>query len=585
MRTFTRFQRASIAALLLAFGLAVTTHAQTPNVWSPTSGDWDDPGQWSLATPPSATDISLLTNGTVSYTSSIDSATDPTTLTIFGMVVGFNSGTTTQTLSIADAPAVFLQQSTNFIQQRGVISLDNSTMQALTNIINFGVITADNSSTVIVSQTASGGNGLVLGKGAKLFMNGGRLIATNAALNSITQIGSPSGAFAGYGTLAVTNTLLNLNTLQVLEGSVYLANSGLTETNTFRGVTLGQSLGAVSRFTVEGGNYSSLFLQLSGAPAPAGGPGPVFTNRGAHWVVSGSISLGGSVANANYILDGGTNRVNRLGAESGKVVVTAGSGQTSTFTVVNGGLLTANGGTGSASDQDGFIVNAFPGGSAVFRLIDGTVVVTNANGTLGTGRFLVNNGVYDQQSGLVIADRLALGASLQSFTVDSDAELRLRGAAALSNASLLSVSNSFRFDGKLTLTPASGVITQTLMLAGLDLGGNVLGYSNNFSIGDLDLSAFSAANRLLLQSQHAAPNPALYVGAISANATNQLISSFTVYYLPELNQDLYFGAPQGTYALTGGGFLMPIPEPTAGVFFLVGVATVACLRSQRKPRS
>jgi hypothetical protein len=223
----------------------------------------------------------------------------------------------------------------------------------------------------------------------------------------------------------------------------------------------------------------------------------------------------------------------------------------------------------------------------VFRMEAGTVILTNymtagdnARNALKVGS-TYGKGLYSQEGGDLFAGEVLLGAGAEQFRVDAGATLTIIGSNGFVSAAPLSAASGFDFDGTLRFAPRGGTLTQQLTLAGMDLGGSTDGYSNNFSIATLDLSAFSPSNRLQLAAPSGVLDPALYVGTISPIATSALVSAFTVFYLPEFNQGLFFGAPQGIYALSGGGFLMPIPEPSVAALVPLGGLLVLWVRRQR----
>ncbi|OYV72620.1 MAG: hypothetical protein B7Z74_05265 [Deltaproteobacteria bacterium 21-66-5] len=113
-------------------------------------------------------------------------------------------------------------------------------------------------------------------------------------------------------------------------------------------------------------------------------------------------------------------------------------------------------------------------------------------------------------------------------------------------------------------------------LAGKDLGATILGYKNNFSWGVLDLTGLSGS--LALDSGNANFADAFYVGdLLGANfvndmATNIFGNGLNVYYLAYDPQNDYLGGLR--YALSGGGFLIPVTQeassvPAPGTLWLV----------------
>lgn len=548
------------------------------------NGYWTNDNHWSLVTAPGNTDFVTITNASSAYDVTIDSGTPAGNLTISNLLVGFGSLTApTQTLFITDAAApFFVNHVTNtltLVNYSGAIVVSNSTFQiqqhrGASESVVLGRLIVGSNSLVHVFNTGSD-RGLNIQHGGQAFFDNATVVITNG-VNGKLRVGV-SSASVRLSTVSATNTLFRTELIEMSAGArVFIDNTANTNLNDVRGFFFsGQNSRSGTVATVVGGRYNASITMFNNAH---------FTNIGAtitraqQSIVIGRSGGGADVEAADYVVIGGTNLLTGINGGNSEVSLGAGNfvngfGVTGRMHQVSG-LLNANAlNLGQVSNSVG-----------VFQMDGGTVVLTNFffntiydRNALKVGS-TYGKGLYAQDGGSVFAGEVRLGAGAEQFQVGSTATLTVIGSNGFVSAAPITSSNAFDFAGTLVFAPRGNVLTQQLTLAGQYLGGNTDGYSNNFSLGTLDLSAFSPSNRLQLTAPAGVLDAALYVGTISPIATGALASALTVFYLPELNQSLYFGAPQGIYALEGGGFLMPIPEPSA----LVCMIATACLFLSRR---
>ncbi len=184
-----------------------------------------------------------------------------------------------------------------------------------------------------------------------------------------------------------------------------------------------------------------------------------------------------------------------------------------------------------------------------------SAVVTNA------GRMAISGGTAVFDSHFVLA---ASGV----LTADAGSVLKFRGdfinGSTQSNAFDLLGASVF-FDG------GAGNNTQQFTVAGLDLGADVAGYSNNFAIGSFTVGGSVGILRLVGNAGRA-----LYVSNLTVTAgSTLLLNGFTVYAMdsPVIEGNV----------ITGGGQLVMVPEPSA--LALVGAGLLLLILGRRKAKA
>ena len=116
---------------------------------------------------------------------------------------------------------------------------------------------------------------------------------------------------------------------------------------------------------------------------------------------------------------------------------------------------------------------------------------------------------------------------------------------------------------------------------GLDLGATTAGYQNDFAWGALRLA--SGESLTLLDA--GLPGGALYTGDLLLEGGIGQISSISssglnVYYDSSHGANAYLGSK--SYPLTGGGFLIPVPEPGSAALLSTGALLLAKRRSRKR---
>lgn len=468
-------------------------------------------------------------------------------------------------------------------------STNNTTAGAATNDLN-------------LAAGWSNGFSPAAGNGFDVFMvwsrpSGGAAttkILTNATTDifvadslTLTNTGKDNVFVTFNGPTYLTNGTGHLN----MAGSTGTGDITLTFSNIFQFTTVSfrdSNGGGVARLNLAGNSTGQDFNFIGGAGKN-------------QLVISGPLTLTGTLAVTNLNLNqGGTLSgnaaihrllINNLTNErytftnSTTTLTGAVESRAGGFTLANNATLALNAAgiltfTNTAPLIRGTIVlNAGTLNSRVAWTNAGTVTLGsgtvagepfhNAGWLRGPGTVvpaLVNSGTIVLPAGTTtFADNLTLTPS-GVLVGDAGSTLRLRGdfvnGSALAAAFDLR-STTVRFD-------AGGLSTQMLTLAGLDFGTDAAGWSNNFAFGALVIGNGLAGR---VQLVGGATN-ALYVENLTvAGGAELLLNGRMIYTLNE-------AVLEGT-VVTGGGAIVLIPEPSAVVLVVVGLALSAVMVRRR----
>jgi hypothetical protein len=197
----------------------------------------------------------------------------------------------------------------------------------------------------------------------------------------------------------------------------------------------------------------------------------------------------------------------------------------------------------------------------------GTVAISAPGMTFSAG--VTNAGHIAFSGGTAVFDSHLVLTATGVLAADAGSVLKFRGDfinnSTQSNAFDLAQASVF-FDG------GAGNNTQQFTLAGLDLGADVAGYSNNFAIGSFTVGGSAGILRLVGVAGHA-----LYVSNLTVTAgSTLLLNGFTVYAMdnPVIEGNV----------ISGGGQLVVVPEPSALTLVWAGLLLLILGRRKAKAR-
>ncbi len=414
--------------------------------------------------------------------------------------------------------------------------------------------------------------------GASILQNG---TLTNAANGTVGGPGSILVSFANSGvvtpeagTLNIANAWTNAGVVQLSGITSNLTGGVITNTGTIQGVgNLGAAvtnstgiIEAIGGSLVVGGNLTN-----SAGGTLAAGVGDKLIVSGGLVTNSGLISLtGGTFDNNNHALTN-TGEISGFGT-----LRTGGTGLT------NAGSITFTGGN---TTVNGNVTNNV--GQTIRISYDPAIFTGNVvnNGTFKTTSTTVsfagtftNNGIFTSDPAtqnfvnLTISSSGALqGGTGDVFNVTGDLRNHSNQAAL--------------FDLRLAQISVFNPGPHDLEWSGADLGNTWGGYANNFALGTLRLGAGGVFNLL---DGNSTPGGAFYVLHLQldgglAEIANIHGNGMNIYYDPLNAGNAYLNG--GTYALVGGGFIEPVPEPGTWALLVMGgfaLAAVARLRTRAR---
>ena len=477
----------------------------------------------------------------------------------------------------------------------GTLIIDTGVSTLSNGIANFGtMIVATTNDTLVLRRQAETGavtnNNFIINTGT-ILINGGTLTANTAITNQFLGASLP-GLIQGFGTIALTNQLVNLGTIRSTTNTVTGGEGVLRFVN-----PVGSALQISQSGTVVVENASQMIFGSDGN-APLLNNGTIVMNGGT--LVSGVLTNSSGARFAGFgmitssIINSGTGLATSLSSSLHLTGATV-------FNQTNG-VLGANNGRLMV---DTVFTNA------------GTVSFINSVGTFSSA--VVNRGawVMDPSTNVFMAD----------YTVATNGYLSMTsGDVSIFKGNFVNVStlsNQYNtLNGKFVM---DGQGTQQFYVAGLNLGGfassqqpsneifftngsgtfstnsfvlgkddSIFGYSNNFALGTFELSGLSTT--VLMDSFGTVGSndglvAGLYLNTLTLDPGSLLIISSNV--------ELYFqttngvtgiglgtlGAGDNVLILGGGSFhqLTVVPEPSILMLLSIGAFAIIGYR-RRKAR-
>jgi len=417
-----------------------------------------------------------------------------------------------------------------------------------------------------------------LSNGGAINLNGGVITGSALLSNSyggtMNGIGSILSAFANAGgailltggSVDISQAFTNSGTIQLNSFSANLSGGAISNTSTIQGY------GNIANNIVNSGIIESTggTLTLSGSNQNLAN-GLITADAGTKVLMAsglannlGVINLTGGTFDNNGFPIKNSNQISGYGIFRSGGLTNAGS---ITFT---GGATTVN---GNVTNQAGQTI------SAKYNPVIFTGNVTNNgifNSTSTTVTFsgsFTNNGAFNSDPSTNYFTNLTVGANgyLVGGTGDS-----------------FDVSKNFLNNSTQNLnwnTSAASLLfesgsTHILSLASGDFGQNNAGFINNFSWNTLELGV---GESLTLESGTNGSDSALYTSALVLDGGVSQISSITgngnnIYYNASNPANAYLA--NGTYALSGGGQISPVPEASTCWLFLGASVMLIALRGK-----
>lgn len=567
-----------IIALALAgiFLLSFTAQA-SPYTWTGiNSNDWATSGNWNVSGFPNAyTDTAtipyLATRPTVSLSTLALLGGGGTALTISNK----STGTTVNALDITGSGTLGMQGGISIGTRRtltieGILRNDAASSAtsyniAGTTILNGGTISSLNGGIWNFSNGVTG-NGTI---SAPFSLNGGVVSATGSGQTLHITGNVTTNVQRGLG----GNIAGAAGNLLSIEGGTITAgpgiNNGIDNYNnvdlrgTFNGIYL--YLDGSGTYNLRGdstwnGGYLNT-MYFNGHKLDVNG---TVGNYGSVHVDSGTLNNPGAalatIGNGNFIyLAGGS--ITGAPGSNGFAFATnlRGYGTISTPVTINAsGSLAVNGGTLAITNTT--LNNV--GGATISNASDGTVHVTNS--TANWGNF-VNNGALISDPSTQTFNNLTVGAGTGAYIQAAAGDKYQVKGDFINNSTQNTSWNTSAAELDFIAPGSFPANNHNFALAGVDMGQNFSGYTDNFAWGTLKLDP--GQTLALSDGNTTNASTALYVGEIlgldiiAGVVADITGNGFNVYYNSALNPDL-LGL---TYSLTGGGFLEPVPASVVPV--------------------
>ena len=527
------------------------------------------------------------------------------------------------------------------IVNNGAFNQSGGTLQG--NLTNNGAFTYSggifssrliNNGTAIFNRDFTAGDGMVhytvltIATVRTITLNGsgldnyGTIALAGGTLNGSGRL-TNNFAMQGYGTIGGSGGFINAGFLS-LSGTIWLSNTGpnvnrgMINLNGRNLVLQGSTLENTGTVNVSSGitGTGSLTNSYGGTIKGRGSIDTAFTNSGTLAASGGTLTLNGTVTNST------TGRMEA--GPSSTVLVTGGLATNNGTISLVGGTFDNNGCTLNNNGQITGYGTITAGYTSPFpaTLILG---VTN-NGTMtfwgsGTGQTNINGGPVTNNNLIGVGIK---GQTNQAVQFNSDvasngtikvADATVTFAGSFTNTGAYISDPAHNYFNDLTVGPGGylaggegdefymykGFInnsaqnalwstgesllgfsgsSHSFSLAGADLGATVAGYTDNFAWGTLSIIEAS----IILSDGNATSGGAQYVDTIlgatldGGTVTNIAGNGFNIYYLASAQDNGYLNGL--TYSLSGGGRLIPVPDPPT--IWLMGAGLAGLFGMRRR---
>ncbi|MBI5684666.1 MAG: hypothetical protein HZC54_06270 [Verrucomicrobia bacterium] len=537
--------------LCLGFALAAISPSlrAADNIWTNLGGGyWDTVGVWSLGIRPTNSHNIFITNATTK-TVTMDSTTSgsyPASLTIYNLSLWGPAGTINTLYLNNSGLAVPLTVSNDFtLSTGGVLRVNNGAVNVLSSgsgqftvdgvvRLDSGTITVTNSLTVI----GNNGDGVVTNSAGLMSLRDVRV--GNAAgsegrwfiaggTNQLTAI-----SYIGYSAGATGAVVVNGGRLLASNAALFVGYNGTGSLIMSNGLTMldraqiGFNSGGRGSMVLAGG--TNQILERTYLGFNAGGTGIVAISGG-EWIATNDISYVGSSSFGSFAVSNGLARLGRvyLGYNAGaEGLMTIAGGTTyatnalgTTLFEVRRGTLTLTGGT---LEVDQLLMTNTA--EASLALFDGAL---RTRGMTNGAAMVVGNGVGGRMDWELLAGTHWLGGALTLGDVaGATGAVTLLGGELIATNAATAVGNNGR--GLLTITNASLLTTTNAYVGyGATSTGSVVTVAGDGSlwtvIGSLRVGWNSSSNRLAIISGGTVAALNSHVGYDDLSSNNNVLVS------------------------------------------------------------
>ncbi len=505
----------------------------------------------------------------------------------YGVISGTGGFTNNGTLNTSYNTGTPPYQST----YAGNLVINNTGPNNNDGVINLTAGYALELATGITNDGTLSTNGATIDGGGILTNNSGGLITGGGLISA--QLNNTAGEI-----LVQANQTTNI--------SQGFTNDGIIELNADSAHLLANHIANASNGVIEGfGSIGAPIVQDGGTIAPTGGTliiSSVQSNGGGRI----SVAAGSALVLANgFASTTGPN--NETGPFVQQVIsLTGGTLDTSGNSFINIGQISGYGILSTGGLTNGDPTSGAPGAITLTggnTTINGAVtneagsnIAVRYNPAIFTGN-VINNGTFTTTQTVVTF----AGGFTNNGTVITDPSttnytnwtVGTTGTTIAATGDQFNVSDNFNNNSTQNTTwhtsganlEFTGTGAHTMALAGLDMGATAAGWNNNFAWSLLTLDS---GNSLVLSSGRGSGAAAFYVSDLAGLVfSGTTISNITgnglnVYYNPLVDSALN----DQTYALTGGGSLMPdSPTPEPATLTLLAMGGIMLLARGRRRRA